>query len=73
MKLFAVSALALAAGTGLLAQQPVDVHPPEPLKIGDTAPNFTLSSTAGGKVTLADFKGKAPVVLAFFPAAFTGG
>ena len=46
---------------------------PAPLKVGDVAPNFTLTGTIGGKVTLADFKGKNPVVLAFFPAAFTGG
>ena len=38
-----------------------------------TAPDFTLPSTAGGTVTLSSFKGKKPVVLAFFPAAFTGG
>ena len=43
------------------------------LKVGDTAPDFTLSSSAGGKVSLADYKGKNTVVLAFFPAAFTGG
>jgi len=54
----------------MLAQQPGD---PTPLKVGDEAPNFTLSSTMGGKVTLADFKGRNPVVVAFFPAAFTGG
>jgi len=43
------------------------------LKVGDTAPNFTLPSTAGGSVTLSEYRGKANVVLAFFPAAFTGG
>lgn len=70
MKLFTASALGFACCAGLIAQQPGD---PQPLKIGDVAPNFTLSSTRGGKVTLADYKGKQPVVLAFFPAAFTGG
>ena len=70
MRIFSIATLALAAGVGLMAQQPGD---PQPLKIGDVAPNFTLSSTMGGKVTLADFKGQSPVVLAFFPAAFTGG
>ncbi len=70
MKLSTVAALALAACAGLTAQQAGD---PTPLKVGDVAPNFTLSGTMGGKVTLADFKGKNPVVLAFFPAAFTGG
>lgn len=43
------------------------------LKVGDMAPDFTLPSTAGGTVTLSSFRGKKPVVLAFFPAAFTGG
>ena len=43
------------------------------LKAGDTAPDFTLPSTDGGKMHLADYIGKSTVVLAFFPAAFTGG
>jgi peroxiredoxin len=43
------------------------------LKVGDAAPDFTLPSTAGKPVKLSDFKGKKNVVLAFFPAAFTGG
>ena len=37
------------------------------------APDFTLTATTGGKVKLSDFRGKNNVVLAFFPAAFTGG
>ncbi len=32
------------------------------LKVGDTAPNFTLTGTMGGKVTLADYIGKNPAV-----------
>ncbi len=45
------------------------------LKVGDVAPEFTkLSSSVPGKTfSLADFKGKKTVVLAFFPLAFTGG
>lgn len=43
------------------------------LKAGDTAPDFTLPSTTGGTAHLADYFGKSTVVLAFFPAAFTGG
>ncbi len=70
MKLFKVAALTAMSVAGLVAQQPGD---PQPLKVGDVAPNFTLSATTGGKVTLADFKGKNAVVVAFFPAAFTGG
>jgi peroxiredoxin len=55
----------------LFAQAPQAPH--TNLKVGDTAPDFTLPSTAGGAVKLSDFRGKANVVLAFFPAAFTGG
>lgn len=43
------------------------------LKVGDAAPDFTLPSTSGKPVTLSDFQGKKNVVLAFYPAAFTGG
>jgi peroxiredoxin len=50
------------------------VQPPHTnLKVGDTAPDFTLPATTGGTVTLSDFRGKSNVILAFFPAAFTGG
>ena len=42
-----------------------------PLKIGDTAPAFTLRNTEKELVSLKDFKGK-NVVLLFFPMAFTG-
>ena len=70
MRILVAAALMLASSAAVLGQQPGDTAP---LKVGDEAPNFTLSSTAGAKVTLSDFKGKNPVVLAFFPAAFTGG
>ena len=43
------------------------------LKVGDIAPDFTLSDTAGQKVKLSDFRGKNTVVLAFYIFAFTGG
>ena len=58
-------ALPLAAQTNQL--------PSTSLKVGDKAPDFTLPSTDGGSVHLADYLGKSTVVLAFFPAAFTGG
>jgi peroxiredoxin len=61
--------LSLAA-TALFAQQPQQ-H--TNLKVGDNAPDFTLPDINNKPVKLADFKGKKPVVLAFFPAAFTGG
>ncbi len=43
------------------------------LKTGDPAPDFKLSASDGKTYTLSQFKGKKPVVIAFFPKAFTGG
>ena len=43
------------------------------LKIGDTAPDFTMRGTDGKSYKLSDFKGKKNVVLAFYVLAFTGG
>ena len=40
-------------------------------KVAEIAPNFTLRSTSNDDVSLVDFRGKT-VILAFFPAAFTG-
>ncbi len=42
------------------------------LKVGDTAPDFTLKDTTGQDVTFSSFQGKQNVVLAFFPFAFSG-
>ena len=44
-------------------------------EIGEVAPDFELPSNLekGKKVKLSDFRGKKVVVLAFFPAAFSGG
>ena len=42
------------------------------LKVGDTAPDFTLTDTTGKPVKLGDYRGKT-VVLAFYVLAFTGG
>jgi len=58
--MLAVSALLLATMAG--AQQ-----------VGDKAPDFELQASDGNTYRLSDFVGKQPVILAFFPAAFTGG
>jgi peroxiredoxin len=39
--------------------------------VGQEAPDFTLPSTSGEKVTLSSLRGK-PVLIAFFPLAFSG-
>lgn len=49
------------------------VAPTTKLKVGDMAPDFTLTDTARGQVKLSDFRGKKNVVLAFYVLAFTGG
>jgi thioredoxin-dependent peroxiredoxin len=42
------------------------------LKVGDSAPEFSLVGTDGKTYRLSDLKGKT-VVLAWFPKAFTSG
>jgi peroxiredoxin len=61
--------------SGMLAGSLAAQHAPPKtsLKVGDMAPDFTLPSTTGKQVKLSDYRGKSTVVLAFFPAAFTGG
>ena len=55
------------------AESQPPVAPQTQLKVGDRAPDFTLTDTEGQKVSLSDFRGKKNVVLAFYVLAFTGG
>lgn len=43
------------------------------IKVGDSAPDFTLQSQAGESVTLSSFKGQKAVVLYFYPKDDTPG
>jgi peroxiredoxin Q/BCP len=43
------------------------------LKPGDLAPDFTLPDTAGNPVTLSKLLLRGPVIVIFFPKAFTSG
>lgn len=43
-----------------------------PAEIGQPAPEFTLTSQYGEKVSLSDYRGQKNVVLMFYPFAFTG-
>ena len=55
------------------ATAPQPAPPRTHLKVGQAAPDFTLTDTEGKQVNLHDFKGKQNVVLAFYVLAFTGG
>ncbi|MDY7523296.1 peroxiredoxin [Sphingomonas sp. AAP5] len=68
---FAVPLIA-AATAALLAAAPASAA----LKVGDAAPNFSTEAALAGKThpfSLAAALKKGPVVLYFFPAAFTSG
>ena len=63
--LFSLAAASLAASPAIAA-----------LKVGEKAPDFTSTGAVGGKefkIHLADMLKKGPVVLYFFPKAFTSG
>jgi thioredoxin-dependent peroxiredoxin len=44
-----------------------------PVEVGQKAPDFSLKDSEGRVVTLAGLLSLGPVMLAFFPKAFTGG
>lgn len=77
MKRLLASTLVLAfvpALTSIPAQpQKKDEVPKLTLKVGDTAPDFTLLSNEWKTVKLSDFHGKKNVFLAVYVLAFTGG
>lgn len=47
--------------------------PARELRVGDTAPDFTLPDTQGKDVSLKGLLAGGPVIVAFFPKAFTPG
>jgi len=67
MRALFVMAVVAALVVGAKAQAPVE------LKVGDTAPDFTLPGTDGKTHKLSDYRGKQAVVVAWFPKAFTQG
>ncbi len=44
-----------------------------PIKVGDKAPDFTLTDTEGQQTSLSRMLEKGPAILFFFPKAFTSG
>jgi cytochrome oxidase Cu insertion factor (SCO1/SenC/PrrC family) len=64
--------VAVFAPTMRAAEKPGEMPAPS-VKVGDVAPDFTLTDQNNNKVSLHDFKGKKNVALAFYIFAFTGG
>ena len=64
--------LAALLGLGIALIGPAAIAADGP-KVGEKAPDFTLKASDGKTYSLADFKGKQGVVIAWFPKAFTGG
>jgi hypothetical protein len=58
----------LALLIGVLAGAPIEVA--TAVEVGKPAPDFTLTSTTGGDISLSDFRGKKWVLLEFYGADF---
>ena len=67
LRLAASAVLVLALGAHAMAQGAAELKP------GDMAPNWKLQASDGKTYSLADFKGKQAIVIAWFPKAFTQG
>jgi thioredoxin-dependent peroxiredoxin len=63
----------LVMPVGVLAVMAIAGAAAAELKVGDPAPPFEMKGSDGKTYTLDQFKGKSPVVIAWFPKAFTGG
>jgi peroxiredoxin (alkyl hydroperoxide reductase subunit C) len=74
MAILYVSDTAFAQASGADVYDPGKLKPTDSqtkIKVGDPAPDFSLPSVDGKKVTLSQYKGKKNVVISFVPAAWT--
>ena len=69
MRAFIALAFVATLTAAVAAQAPSTVT----LKVGDPAPDFTLKGSDGKTYSLADYRGKKAVVIAWYPKAFTQG
>lgn len=60
----------IGSGPRARAQQ---ASTPEGPRLGEAAPDFTLSNIGGKRVRLKDYRGKKHVALVFYPALFRAG
>ena len=67
LKIIIIIMVFLAAGYFIYSQQELK------LKEGDKAPGFSLQDSNGKTYTLAEYKGKSPVIVYFYPKAETPG
>jgi thioredoxin-dependent peroxiredoxin len=67
-----LAATAAAVGAGLVYTVTRRSEPLVELTAGDPAPDFTLPGSDGRTYRLKDLAGR-PVIVAWFPKAFTGG
>jgi cytochrome oxidase Cu insertion factor (SCO1/SenC/PrrC family) len=71
--LAALGSTSFAVSAKPAADEKAEKAPPLALKVGDTAPDFTLKDQNRKEFSLRQFHGKKSVVLAFYVFAFTGG
>ena len=71
--MFRTLLVALVVGAVLTSALAAQSSPGVTLKAGDQAPDFTLKASDGRTYSLADYRGKKMVVVAWFPKAFTQG
>ena len=70
-QIFSISRKLLLAG--LAAPLVLFAMSASALEVGDKAPDFSLPGSDGNTYSLSQFAGEKPVVISFFPKAFTGG
>jgi AhpC/TSA family protein len=71
LRTFAATVAAIVVGVVNVATRGVESSPVE-LKAGDKAPDFSVPGSDGRTYRLRDVVGR-PIVIAWFPKAFTGG